>query len=82
MDSNPKKRPTIRSINGLITYWIGEIESSDDEDEVKNQFLEADKIKPIIEPSKHSNHDYISKPIDIQEISNKLSEPYESSNDL
>lgn len=85
MESNPKKRPNIRYINALITTWIEEMENPDDENEIKKQFLEAsktNKTKPNIESSKSPNHNdkYISKPINIQEISNRLK--FEIPNDL
>src|SRR6185437_4179555 len=56
MDLDPRKRPTIRAVNGLITYWVEEIGSFDDENKIKKQFLEADKTKPTIESPKHPNN--------------------------
>ncbi|CAG8805863.1 22984_t:CDS:1, partial [Gigaspora rosea] len=81
MDFEPKRRPTIRSVNALFIYWMEEIEHSDDENKIKKAFLEADKIKLIIESPKHSNHMYISESIDTLEISKRL-EQYEVLDDL
>ncbi|CAG8818923.1 12110_t:CDS:1, partial [Racocetra persica] len=55
MDSNPKKRPSIRYVNALITFWIEEIENSDDE---TNNFR-SHKVKPNIEPLKYPDNIYI-----------------------
>lgn len=40
----PGKWPTIRYINGLIIHLIEEIESSDNENEVKNSFCKPIKL--------------------------------------
>ncbi|CAG8756522.1 16546_t:CDS:2, partial [Gigaspora rosea] len=44
----------------------------DDDNEIKNQFLEADKIRPNVELPKHLNHMYTSKLIKAGEISREI----------
>ncbi|CAG8633052.1 9289_t:CDS:2 [Cetraspora pellucida] len=39
----------------------------------KKQFLEADKVEPNPESQKHSKHMYISKRIDVEEVTKKIS---------
>ncbi|CAG8468539.1 9134_t:CDS:2 [Scutellospora calospora] len=41
---NDKINPTVQIILGHFGFWYEEILSSDDENEIKKQFLEADKI--------------------------------------
>ena len=65
----------------MVTFWIEEIGIFDDENKLKKQFLEADKTKPTIESPKNPNNMYISKPINIREISDRL-ESYEIPDDL
>ncbi|RIB22153.1 kinase-like domain-containing protein [Gigaspora rosea] len=57
MDKDFDKRPTATEINEIITRWLDEIDQEDD-NEIKKQFLEDDKIKP--EPIKqiHSHDVY------------------------
>lgn len=66
-DSVPQKRPSASEVIGIINYWIDNITTLD-ENEIKKQFLDADKaIKnlPIISPS-HPNSMYTSKIINTQ----------------
>ncbi|CAG8477377.1 10240_t:CDS:2 [Cetraspora pellucida] len=67
MDPNPKKRPTAKSVNFLIGYWIEEILSSDEDNKIKNKVLEVYNILQIIDTLKNSA--LMSKPIDIIDIS-------------
>ncbi|RIB09864.1 kinase-like domain-containing protein [Gigaspora rosea] len=46
MDPDPQKRPTTVDITSKLYKWNRSIENSIDIDEIKIQFLEADKIKP------------------------------------
>ncbi|CAG8761861.1 5023_t:CDS:1, partial [Cetraspora pellucida] len=64
MNSDPNKRPIITIISSSIVYWLDAIEQ-DDDNEIKKQFLNADKIIPKLESSIHPRHMYTSKLIDI-----------------
>ncbi|CAG8691068.1 1266_t:CDS:1, partial [Cetraspora pellucida] len=66
-----KKRPTATVLCNVIGYWLYEM-SQDDDSEIKNQFLEADKIKLNIKSSKHPNDMYVSKPINTKEITSQI----------
>ncbi|RIB18082.1 hypothetical protein C2G38_2246003 [Gigaspora rosea] len=46
MDPDPQKRPTAVDITSKLYKWNRSIENSIDIDEIKMQFLEADKIRP------------------------------------
>ena len=65
------KRPTATDIAHIIGCWLYEM-SQDDDSEIKNQFLEADKIKLNIESSKHPNDMYVSKSINTKEITSQF----------
>ncbi|RIB29038.1 kinase-like domain-containing protein [Gigaspora rosea] len=70
MDSDPQKRPTAYSISGRLQEWIKSMENSDDTNEIKKQFLDADKIvktMPFNLPN-HLDNIYTSKIIDTREI--------------
>ncbi|CAG8724262.1 24020_t:CDS:2, partial [Racocetra persica] len=50
---NPEKRPTAKSVNHQVGLWIEEILSSDEDNEIKKQFLENDNtsqglLKPVV----------------------------------
>ncbi|CAG8711803.1 24763_t:CDS:1 [Cetraspora pellucida] len=66
MDSNPKKRPTAKSINYQVGFWIEEILSSDEDNEIKKQFLESGNTLQVINTNKNSPP--MSKPIDTIDI--------------
>ncbi|RIB00221.1 hypothetical protein C2G38_2235119 [Gigaspora rosea] len=72
MDKEFNKRPTATEIIDIITRWLYEIDQEDD-NEIKNQFLEDDKIKP--EPNKqiHSHEVYTSKIYHTQKFSEYIS---------
>ncbi|CAG8805425.1 658_t:CDS:1, partial [Gigaspora rosea] len=55
MDPDQNKRPTATDIAHIIGGWLYDMKQ-DDYNEIKNQFLEADKIKPNIESPKHPDH--------------------------
>ncbi|CAG8631520.1 24689_t:CDS:1 [Cetraspora pellucida] len=67
MDSNPKKRPTAKSINYQLGLWIEEMLSSDEDNKIKKKFLEVDNTLQIVNINKNSS--LISKPIDTIDIS-------------
>ncbi|RIB04423.1 kinase-like domain-containing protein [Gigaspora rosea] len=74
MDSDPQKRPDALDIWVKCNEWNEIMKSSDNANEIKNQFLEADKIVkalPIISP-KHPDFMYTSKIINTQKISNAI----------
>ncbi|RIB30392.1 kinase-like domain-containing protein [Gigaspora rosea] len=74
MDSDPKKRPVAYDIWIKLKEWDNCMESSDEADEIKKKFLDADEISkelPII-PPKHPDSMYTSKIIDTQIISSAL----------
>ncbi|CAG8448980.1 23113_t:CDS:1 [Cetraspora pellucida] len=77
MDSNPKKRPTAKSLNHQVGFWIEEMFSLDDDNEVKKQFLESDnEVKKQFLESDNSlqvintnkNLSPMSKPIDTVDV--------------
>ena len=72
MDRDQNKRPMATDISHIFGYWLNKMKQ-DNGNEIKKQFLKADKIKPNIELPKHSNHMYTSKLITTGEIS-RLSE--------
>ncbi|KAF0396111.1 kinase-like domain-containing protein [Gigaspora margarita] len=49
LDTNPKKRPTAKSVNFQVGFWSEEILSSDDDNEIKRQFLEIDNTLQVID---------------------------------
>ncbi|RIB05853.1 hypothetical protein C2G38_2218531 [Gigaspora rosea] len=75
MDSDHNKRPSAEMIKFQIEYWLSEIDSLI-ENEIKEQFLIADKIidSSLINVSKHPDHMYTSKIIDTQQITSKVQE--------
>ncbi|CAG8472592.1 4988_t:CDS:1, partial [Cetraspora pellucida] len=52
MDSDPNERPTATIICSKIVHWLDEMKQKDD-NEIKKQFLKADKIIPKVESSIH-----------------------------
>ncbi|RIB22157.1 hypothetical protein C2G38_2076365, partial [Gigaspora rosea] len=71
MDKEFNKRPTATEINETITRWLDEIDQEDD-NEIKKQILEANKIKP--EPIKqiYSHNVYTSKIYETKKFSERL----------
>ncbi|RIB22195.1 kinase-like domain-containing protein [Gigaspora rosea] len=69
MDLDPQKRPTADNIWDILEEWNKSIESSDDDNEIKKQFLEADKVIKSLPISKHPDEMYTSKIISTKSIS-------------
>ncbi|CAG8711690.1 9084_t:CDS:1, partial [Racocetra fulgida] len=67
IDPNPEKRPTAKSVNLQVGFWIEEMLSLDEDNEIKMQFLENDNTLQVI--NTNTNLSLISKPIDTIEIS-------------
>ncbi|RIB02870.1 kinase-like domain-containing protein, partial [Gigaspora rosea] len=72
MNSDPQKRPTADGIWDLLEEWNKRIESSDDTDEIKKQFLKADKVIKLLPISKHPDEMYTSKIISTKLISKAI----------
>ena len=72
MDKEFDKRPTATEIIEIITRWLDEIDQEDD-NEIKKQILEANRIKP--EPNKqiHSHDVYTSKIYETNKFSKYIS---------
>ncbi|CAG8523885.1 17890_t:CDS:2 [Cetraspora pellucida] len=66
IDPNPKNRPTAKSVNFQVGHWIEEILSSNEDNEIRRQFLENDNTSQIINTNKDSF--VTSKPIDTIDI--------------
>ncbi|KAF0396113.1 hypothetical protein F8M41_010132 [Gigaspora margarita] len=66
MDPNIKKRPTAKSVNFQVGFWNEEILSSDDDNEIKRQFLEINSSPQVIDTIK--NLSQTSEPIDSIDI--------------
>ncbi|RIB04816.1 kinase-like domain-containing protein [Gigaspora rosea] len=66
MDSNPKKRPSAYNIYCNIDDWLNKI-SSPFGNEIKKQFLKADKVIKLLPISKHSDEMYTSKIINLSQ---------------
>ncbi|CAG8803784.1 17904_t:CDS:1, partial [Racocetra fulgida] len=66
MDPNPKNRPTAKSVSLQVGFWNEEMLSSNEDNEIKRQFLEWDNTSQIINTNKNSS--LISKPIDTIDI--------------
>ncbi|RIB00422.1 kinase-like domain-containing protein [Gigaspora rosea] len=60
MDSDPKERPNAYYIRKTIDRWLNKIDSSDD-NEIKRQFLDADKVIKSLPIPKHPDEMYTSK---------------------
>ncbi|RIB12624.1 kinase-like domain-containing protein [Gigaspora rosea] len=71
LDSNPKERPDAFDVLNTITNWLNKISGSDD-NEIKKQFLEADKVIKTLPISKHPNEMYTSKIISTKLISKTI----------
>ncbi|RIB15176.1 kinase-like domain-containing protein [Gigaspora rosea] len=72
MNSNPQKRPSAWNIYSIIYDWHSMIASSDNDNEIKKQFLEADKVIKILPMSKHPDEIYTSKIISTKSISKAI----------
>ncbi|RIB23368.1 hypothetical protein C2G38_2171492 [Gigaspora rosea] len=67
---DPDKRPTTAIIANLVGHWLDEMDQGDND--IKNQILEADEIKPEpVEPN-HPIYYYSSKLIITNPIDSKL----------
>ncbi|RIB04062.1 kinase-like domain-containing protein [Gigaspora rosea] len=81
MDSDPEKQPAAWQVFQELYKWVEIMENSDN-NEIKKQFLDADKIveKLPINLPKHPDFMYTSKIINTQKISQaiKVSMPIES----
>ncbi|RIB26459.1 kinase-like domain-containing protein [Gigaspora rosea] len=73
MNSDPQKRPSAQDIYYKINNWLYEIASSDD-NEIKKQFLDADKVIKSLPIPKHSDKMYTSKIISTKLIANEIKE--------
>ncbi|RIB26908.1 kinase-like domain-containing protein [Gigaspora rosea] len=60
MNSDPKERPSAYDIHDKIDDWLDKIASPND-NEIKKQFLEANKIIKTLPISKHPDEMYTSK---------------------
>ncbi|RIB08041.1 kinase-like domain-containing protein [Gigaspora rosea] len=65
MDSDPQKRPDAWEIDNKISKWL-------DNDEIKKQFLDANKVIKSLPISKHPDEIYTSKLISTKIISNAI----------
>ncbi|RIB30737.1 kinase-like domain-containing protein, partial [Gigaspora rosea] len=72
MDLDPQKRPSASKIGNILAEWNKSIESSDDTNEIKKQFLEADKVIKLLPISKHPDEMYTSKIISTKLISKAI----------
>ncbi|RIB26024.1 kinase-like domain-containing protein [Gigaspora rosea] len=72
MDSDLQKRPNAWVIFCRIRDWLKNIASSNDDNEIKKQFLEADKVIKSLPISKHPDEMYTSKIISIKSISKAI----------
>ena len=57
-------------IVNIVDHWLDKM--NQDDNEIKNQILEADKVKPELIESKHENNYYSSKLINTNPIDSKL----------
>ncbi|RIB06458.1 hypothetical protein C2G38_2253191 [Gigaspora rosea] len=75
MDSDPNKRSTVRDIYFKLEEWNKIMKNSNDTNEIKIQFLNADKMfkELLIVAQKHPDHMYTSKLINTRDIIEKLS---------
>ena len=71
MNSDPQKRPSALDIYSTISGWLREIASSND-NEIKKQFLDADKVIKSLPIPKHSDKIYTSKIISTKLISKAI----------
>ena len=72
MNSDPQERPDVYDIWIILEKWNKSIESSDDTNEIKKQFLEADKVIKLLPISKHPDDMYTSKIISTKLISEAI----------
>ncbi|RIB15956.1 kinase-like domain-containing protein, partial [Gigaspora rosea] len=71
MNSDPQERPNSSDIYNSIDNWLEKIASSDN-NEIKKQFLEADKVIKSLPISKHPDEMYTSKIISTKSISKAI----------
>ncbi|RIB30117.1 kinase-like domain-containing protein [Gigaspora rosea] len=70
MHSDPQERPNALDIYRKIRDWLNDLNSSNNE--IKKQFLDADKIVKSLPASKHPDEMYTSKLISTKLISNEF----------
>ena len=70
-DKDFDKWPTATEIVEIITRWLDEIDQEDD-NEIKKQIFEANKVKPEPIESKHENNYYSSKLINTNQINSMM----------
>ncbi|RIB13924.1 kinase-like domain-containing protein [Gigaspora rosea] len=71
MNSDPQKRPSAQNVRDTIEDWLDKIASLDD-NEIKKQFLDADKVIKSLPIPKHSDDMYTSKIISTKLISKAI----------
>ncbi|RIB15247.1 kinase-like domain-containing protein [Gigaspora rosea] len=74
MDSDPQERPNAYQIENTLNYWYNIIKQSDNDEEIKRQFLAADKMVKELQTTlpKHPDIMYTSKIINTKKISNAI----------
>ena len=75
MHSDPQERPNALDIYYKIRGWLYNLNSSNN-NEIKKQFLDADKVVKSLPASKHPNEMYTSKLIRTKLISNEFKSIY------
>ncbi|RIB26278.1 kinase-like domain-containing protein [Gigaspora rosea] len=73
MNSDPQERPNASDVHWKIRGWLEKIASSGD-NEIKKQFLDADKVIKSLPMPKHSDEMYTSKIISTKLIANEIKE--------
>ncbi|RIB07583.1 hypothetical protein C2G38_2273795 [Gigaspora rosea] len=66
MDSDPDKRPKALEIHGKVQEWIKSLVEGSDNDEIKKQFLDADKMNEkrlSINSQKYQSSKYVTQKI-------------------
>ncbi|CAG8509405.1 3119_t:CDS:2 [Dentiscutata heterogama] len=71
MNPDSNKRHTAKSINATIIFWNEEIASFDDENEIKKQFLKADKT--VNAPHKSDDMEDNGKYVSVNDLSFEIS---------
>ncbi|KAF0458744.1 hypothetical protein F8M41_000904 [Gigaspora margarita] len=72
MDFDSQKRPSASKIWDILEEWNKSIESSDSVNEIKKQFIEADKVIKSLPISKHPDEMSTSKIISTKLISKAI----------
>ncbi|RIB22545.1 kinase-like domain-containing protein, partial [Gigaspora rosea] len=76
MNSDPQKRPEALDVYSIIDGWLEEIVNLDDNNEIKKQFSEADKVFKALPISRHPDEIYTSKIISTKLISKAIKGNY------